>query len=185
MKDILKKLARRVLRQELDELNAENERLRAVAKIATSLQMSADMMPAAVFNTIVKMLPDPNKLVNDGVPMKELRQVWECNIFVQGRGNVTLRLNFVPWMEDPLVKYLRTEEGGKGLRVRIEPMHSELNIPLIKRSLYQNVGGILCTVDTWAWDLRNFTLMFDDTFGKIVDFLLSSMSVRNDLLGIS
>ena len=185
MKDILKKLARRVLRQELDELNAENERLRAVAKIATSSRVTPDMMPAVVFNTIVKMLPDPNVLVAEGVPVKELRNIWECNIFIQGRGNVTLRLSFVPWMEDPLVKYLKTEEGNKGLRIRIDPLGCELNIPLVKRHLLGNVGGIACSADTWAWDLRNFILLPERSYALIMDFLISSMSVRNDLLGIS
>lgn len=187
---ILKSFSRWILRKEIADVVSNTERLQAdndrLYRILALRPASATMLPKSIVKAVVDMLPDANAVMAGRVSVAELKTEREVRIMVPGRGEVTCTCRFVDGRGNLLEKVLKDEEGAKTLAVEVAPIGVRLYFPLIRRENEDFLGGIAVSVNTWAWDLRNANISFidDAAFAAILDFILASQAVRNDLLGI-
>ena len=123
---------------------------------------------------IVDMLPDPNRLNGRGSGI--ILQGHPVKMYISGRGTVEFSLDFIADKDD-------APTGEKGLTVRVSPTGQEVRFTLKLQNRRQFIQGVEVQVNSWYWDLRfsGIQLISDEGFGRIIDFVLCSKIVKEEL----
>lgn len=168
MKQIVKKIARRVLREEIQE--AEN-RQDALANEIRSLRENyfgkqEVLLGKSVIASIVQILPDPNQAMR--APMNSFRPNGEALSVtsIDGKLKIVVR-EFVP---------------EHHVTVEIEPLKMYVNIPHRKDKFTTNVLGMYLTVDTYVYDFYQAGIreIDDENFYRIMEFGVSATKVAKE-----
>lgn len=123
---------------------------------------------------IIEMLPDPNRLSEVGTTT--ILKGHPVKMYIAGRGNVTFSLDFIADKDD-------APTGEKGLTVKISPTGQEVRFTLKQQNKRGRFNGVDVEVNGYFWDLRfsGIQLISDEGFGRIIDFVLASRIVAEDL----
>lgn len=149
---LIKKIARRVLRQELSKLDSDVRYYREKAYGKQDV-----ILPTSLVDGIIRMLPDPNMANRNPMVIKQNSKicmgVYELSI-----------TEFHP---------------GVGATILVEPLHIRIMITHRLDKLQANILGCNLEVDTFCWDLSysGIRLVDDKTFAMIADFSVSSVNV--------
>ena len=188
MKKLLKRIASKILSDELFQLNNQLETAESDAKHfqeAYTLQTTRlgelkqlldhghqVALSAALFSRIVSELPDANHVFHGVSPRVEKK-------IIQDRFGSAFEFSFssVRKLNDKLYKMtvdLRCLKGG------MEPMRFE--IPAVKTKLVYTATE----VDTWLWDVghSSVSVLSDEGFDMLVHALSAWGDCRNLLMGI-
>jgi hypothetical protein len=169
-----KRRARTLLHNEIDGYKSQIKRLERYQQIIDDMRRREAILCPTLLKGIVDMLPDPNRIHDRG--MGTILQGHAVKLFISGRGTVEFNLKFVVDKED-----VPTDE--KGLTVRIEPLGQEVRFTLKLQNRRQYIQGVEVEVQSYYWDLRfsGIQLISDEGFGRIIDFVLSSRVVGQEL----
>lgn len=123
---------------------------------------------------IVEMLPDPNRVMQRGGGV--VLQGHPVKMYISGRGTVEFSLDFIADRDIAL-------RDEKGLTVRVSPTGQEVRFTLKLQNRRQYIQGVEIDVNSWYWDLRfsGIQMLSDEGFGRIIDFVLSSRVVGQEL----
>jgi len=155
MKKLIKKIARRVLRQELSKLDSDVKYYREKAYGKQDV-----ILPTLLVDGIIRMLPDPNEANRNPMVMKRNSKmsmgIYELSI-----------TEFHP---------------GVGVTILVEPLHIRITITHRRDKLQANVLCCNLDVDTFCWDLSHsgLRLVDDRTFAMIAEFSVSSVNVAKE-----
>ena len=152
MKKLIKKIARRVLRQELSKLDSDVRYYREKAYGKQDV-----ILPTSLVGGIIRMLPDPNMANRNPMVIKQ---------------NSKMRLDVY---ELSITEF----HPGVGATILVEPLHIRITITHRRDKLQASVLGCNLDVDTFCWDLAHsgLRLVDDKTFAMIADFSVSSINV--------
>ena len=186
MKKIVKRIARRVLREELaDErkhyqadhraleqkliiANEETNRLRKIAFGSRKVLLSQIMV-----QTIVEMLPDPNKAGTGGLTSSELSMRSRC--FVD-------RLNGRDFQHT--IKFVKAigEESIQGLTVHISDYNIMVTIPLRRENVNYEVYGVKTAIDTYFWDFygAGIRMLSEEAWAMSTEFIRAQNNVLSE-----
>lgn len=148
---LIKKIARRVLRQELSKLDSDVRYYREKAYGKQDV-----ILPTLLVDGIIRMLPDPNEA--------------NCNPMVIKQNSR---------MSMGIYELSITEfHPGVGVTILVEPLHIRITITHRRDKLQASVMGCNLDVDTFCWDLAHsgLRLVDDRTFAMIADFGVSSVN---------
>ena len=154
---LLKKIAMRILANELAGLNLEREKLQRMAYGSNRY-----VIPQGVVNEIMRMLPAPNKFMRGEVPVSELVNLegkYEYTLMGEKRSSVI-----------KLVPDERNEKLEQGLMFQVVDFKLNILIPLAKSDSY-SMSGV--SVESWVWDFyrSGIRIVSDDDFGMILEFI--------------
>lgn len=163
---LLKKIATRILANELAGLNQERERLQRMV-----FGSNRYVVPQGVVNEIMRMLPAPNKFMRGEVPMSELVNLdgkYEYTLMREKRSSVI-----------KIVPDERNEKLEQGLMFQVVDFKLNILIPLAKGDSY-SVSGI--SVESWVWDLyrSGIRVISDDDFSMILEFITSINNINKE-----
>lgn len=163
---LLKKIAARILVNELAGLNLERERLQRMAYGSTRY-----VVPQGVVNEIMRMLPAPNKFVRGEIPVSELVKLegkYEYTLLGEKRNSVI-----------KLVPDERNEKIERGLVFQVVDFKLNILIPLAKSDSY-TMSGV--SVESWVWDFyrSGIRIVSDDDFGMILEFITSINNMNKE-----
>lgn len=163
---LLKKIAMRILANELAGLNLERERLQRMAYGSNRY-----IVPQGVVNEIMRMLPAPNKFIRGEVPMSELVNLegkYEYTLMGEKRSSVI-----------KLVPDERNEKPEQGLMFQVVDFKLNILIPLAKSDIY-SMGGV--SVESWVWDFyrSGIRIVSDDDFGVILEFVTTINNMNKE-----
>ena len=189
MKKIVKRIARWVLREELEEhqkdlkevrddaeayrqnvivANREIERLRKIAFGSRKVLLSQIMV-----QTIVEMLPDPNKAGTGGLTSSELSMRSRC--FVD-------RLNGREFLHK--IKFVKVigEGSVQGLTVHISDYNIMVTIPLRRENVNYEVYGVQTAIDTYFWDFygAGIRMLSEEAWAMSTEFIRAQNNVLSE-----
>lgn len=189
MKKIVKRIARWVLREELEEhqkdlkevredaeaykqnviiANREIERLRKIAFGSRKVLLSQIMV-----QTIVEMLPDPNKAGTGGLTSLELSTRSRC--FVD-------RLNGREFQHK--IKFVKVigEGSVQGLTVHISDYNIMVTIPLRRENVNYEVYGVQTAIDTYFWDFygAGIRMLSEEAWAMSTEFIRAQNNVLSE-----
>lgn len=150
------------------------KRLECYEKIVEDMRRREAIICPALLKVMLEMLPDPNKIsqTSGGVMVKG----HPAKLYIPGRGMVEFSLDFIADRDD-------APTGEKGLTVRVSPTGQEVRFTLKLQNRQQYIQGVEVQVNSWYWDLRfsGIQMLSDEGFGRIIDFVLSSRVVSQEL----
>lgn len=163
---LLKKIATRILANELAGLNQERERLQRMV-----FGSNRYVVPQGVVNEIMRMLPAPNKFMRGEVPMSKLVKLegkYEYLLMGEWRSSVI-----------KIVPDERNEKLEQGLMFQVVDFKLNILIPIAKGDSY-SVSGI--SVESWVWDLyrSGIRVVSDDDFSMILEFITSINNMNKE-----
>lgn len=186
MKKIVKRIARWVLREELaDErkhyqadhraleqkliiANEETNRLRKIAFGSRKVLLSQIMV-----QTIVEMLPDPNKAGTGGLTSSELSARSRC--FVD-------KLNGREFQHT--IKFVKVIGEGsiQGLTVHISDYNIMVTIPLRRENVNYEVYGVKTAIDTYFWDFygAGIRMLSEEAWAMSTEFIRAQNNVLSE-----
>lgn len=166
-----KQRARRLLSAEIETYEKQIARLERYGEVVEDMRRREAILCPTLLKGIVDMLPDPNKLTErgDGVNLRG----HSVKLFIAGRGMVEFQLKFIADRDD-------APTGEKGLTVQIQPTGQEVRFTLKLQNRKQYIQGVDVQVSSYFWDLRfsGIQLISDESFGFMIDFVLSSRIVK-------
>ena len=166
-----KRKARKLLaNDDIARYERQIKKLEHYEEIIRYIESKEAILCPTLLKGVIDLLPDPNKI---DLSMERKREV---NMYVAGRGLVNFELKFIP-------DYEKTLTGEKGLMVRVIPMGQEVRFTLKLQNRCQYIQGVEVQVNSWYWDLRfsGIQMLSDEGFGRIIDFVLSSRIVGQEL----
>lgn len=166
----LKKIASRILRQEIEEMNMNLHNLRQLA-----YGRKAVMLPQGAVSCIVDMLPNPNDVATGRFTADQLlalnapENVRKYHYVLNGEERCS---------EIRLVADDRKEKSENGLMIEIMDFKLKVFIPLACTNNKFN-GAVGAEVETWVWDLyrAGIRAVGDRDFQMITEFLTASARV--------
>lgn len=170
-----KRRARKLLaNDDIARYERQIKELEHYGEIVEDMRRREAILCPTLLKGIVDMLPDPNRINRRGTGI--ILQGHEIKLYIAGRGDIRFQLKFVVDKED-----VPTDE--KGLTVRIEPLGQEVRFTLKLQDRRQYIQGVEVRVQSYYWDLRfsGIQLISDEGFGRIIDFVLSSRVVGQEL----
>lgn len=166
MKQIVKKIARRILRNEIQEAEKRQDALANEIKSLREKYFGKQeiLLSKSIISGIINMLPDPNRVVYN--PM----------IFFRPNAKA-LSVNI-----NNLRLVVREFYPEKYVRIEIAPLNIFVNIPHRKDTFNASVCGMCISVDSYVYDLYQAGIreISDEDFNKIIDFSVSSVNVAKE-----
>ena len=169
MKKLLKKIASRILRQEIEAMNKDLYRLKQQAYGQKKI-----ILPQGAVSCIIDMLPNPNdvamgRLTADQVlALNAPENVRKYHYVLNGEERCS---------EIRIVADDRKEKYGNGLMIELIDFKLKVFIPLIfSKSKFK---GSKIEVNTWVWDFyrAGIRAIGDRDFQMITEFLSASARV--------
>lgn len=189
MKKIVKRIARWVLRKEIKlqevafetqaglihdyaqkfvEFEKQIESLRKIAFGSRKVLLSQIMV-----QTIVEMLPDPNKAGTGGLTSLELSMRSRC--FVD-------RLNGREFQHK--IKFVKVigEGSVQGLTVHISDYNIMVTIPLRRENANYEVYGVQTAIDTYFWDFygAGIRMLSEEAWAMSIEFIRAQNNVLSE-----
>lgn len=166
MKQIVKKIARRILRNEIQEYEkSKNELHKEILNLRENYFGKQEiLLSKSIISGIVNMLPDPNKVAYEPV-----------NSFVPDGKVLSLNMNNFRLV-------VREFYPEKYVRIEIVPLNIFVNIPHRKDTFNASVCGMCVSVDSYVYDLYQAGIreISDEDFNKIMSFGVSSVRVAKE-----
>ena len=170
MKKLLKKIASRILRQEIETMNKDLYRLKQQAYGQKKI-----ILPQGAVSCIVDMLPNPNDVAMGRLTSDQLlalnapKNVRKYHYVLNGEERCS---------EIRIVADDRKEKYGNGLMIELIDFKLKVFIPLFFIKSKFN-GGIGVEVNTWVWDFyrAGIKVVGDRDFQMITEFLTASARV--------
>nr|DAJ28051.1 MAG TPA: hypothetical protein [Caudoviricetes sp.] len=187
--EIVKKIARYILRKELklqevafetqaglihdysqrfEEFEIQIESLRKIAFGSRKVLLSQIMV-----QTIVEMLPDPNKAGTGSLTSSELSMRSRC--FVD-------RLNGREFQHK--IKFVKAIGEGsiQGLTVHISDYNITVTIPLRRENVNYEVYGVQTAIDTYFWDFygAGIRMLSNEAFAISSEFIKAQHNVLSE-----
>lgn len=170
MKKLLKKIARCILRQEIEAMNKDLYRLKQQAYGQKKI-----ILPQGAVSCIVDMLPNPNDVAMGRLTADQLlvlnapKNVRKYHYVLNGEERCS---------EIRIVADDRKEKYENGLMIELMDFKLKVFIPLIFSKSKIN-GGTEVEVTTWVWDFyrAGIRTIGDRDFQKITEFLPASVRV--------
>ena len=166
MKQIVKKIARRILRNEIQESEKrQNELHKEILNLRENYFGKQEiLLSKSIISGIVNMLPDPNKALYEPIPL----------FTPNGKPLSAIINNF------RLV--VREFYPEKYVRIEIEPLNMFVNIPHRKDTFNASVCGMRVAVDSYVYDLYQAGIreISDENFNTITNFAVSSVNVAKE-----
>ena len=143
-------------------------------EIVEDMRRREAILCPTLLKAMLEMLPDPNRLNAGG--KTTILQGHPVKMYISGRGTVEFSLDFIADKDD-------APTGEKGLTVRVSPTGQEVRFTLKLQNRRQYIQGVEVQVNSWYWDLRfsGIQMLSDEGFGRIIDFVLSSRVVGQEL----
>lgn len=170
-----KRRARKLLaNDDIARYERQIKELEHYGEIVEDMRRREAILCPTLLKGIVDMLPDPNRLNARG--NTTILQGHPVKLYISGRGNVEFSLDFIADKDD-------APTGEKGLTVRVSPTGQEVRFTLKLQNRRQYIQGVEVQVNSWYWDLRfsGIQMLSDEGFGRIIDFVLSSRVVGQEL----
>ena len=175
---LIKKIASRVLANELASLRLDVERYKRL-----SFGRKYVILPSSAASCIVDMLPNPNMVASGQFTTQQLlalnapEAVRRYTYVLQGKEHSS---------EIRLVADTRTEEekgDEQGLMVELVDFRIKIFIPLVHAKMNTQVAGVGTEVDTYVWDLyrAGLRVIGDADFNMIMEFVVAQNKVLNEL----
>lgn len=170
MKKWLKKIASRILRQEIEMMNKDFNRLKQQAYGHTAV-----MLPQGAISCIVDMLPNPNDVATGKFTTNELlalnapENVRKYHYVLNGEEHCS---------EIRIVADDRKEKPENGLMIELIDFKLRVFVPLACVNSKFN-GSVGTEVNTWVWDFyrAGIRAVGDRDFQMITEFLSASARV--------
>ena len=169
MKKLLKKIASRILRQEIEAMNKDLYRLKQQVYGQKKITL-----PQGAVSCIVDMLPNPNDVAMGRLTADQLlalnapKNVRKYHYVLNGEERCS---------EIRIVADDRKEKYGKGLMIELIDFKLKVFIPLTFNESKFNGSEIKCY--TWVWDFYHagIRVIGDRNFQVITEFLSASARV--------
>lgn len=170
MKKLLKKIASRILRQEIEVMNKDLYRLKQQA-----YGQKAVMLPQGAVSCIVDMLPNPNDVATGKITTDQLlalnapENVRKYHYILNGKER---------YSEIRIVADNRREKPENGLMIELMDFNLKVFIPLACTNSKFN-GAVRADVNTWVWDFyrAGIRVIGDRDFQMITEFVTASARV--------
>lgn len=170
MKKLLKKIASRILRQEIEAMNKDLYRLKQQA-----YGQKAVMLPQGAVSCIIDMLPNPNDVATGRFTADQLlalnapENVRKYHYVLNGEERCS---------EIRIVADDRKEKPENGLMIELMDFKLKVFIPLACTNSKFN-GSIGAEVNTWVWDFyrAGIRAVGDRDFQMITEFISASARV--------
>ena len=168
-----KRRARKLLADDIARYERKVKTLEHYGDVIHYMQDKEAVLCPTLLKGIIEMLPDPNRLSEVGTTILKGHPV---KMYIAGRGNVTFSLDFIADKDD-------APTGEKGLTVKISPTGQVVRFTLKQQNIRRRFQGVDVEVNGYFWDLRfsGIQLISDEGFGRIIDFVLASRIVGEDL----
>lgn len=169
-----KRRARKLLADDLARYERKVKTLEHYRDVIYYMQDKEAVLCPTLLKGIIEMLPDPNRLSE--VRTTTILKGHPVKMYIAGRGNVTFSLDFIADKDD-------APTGEKGLTVKVSPTGQEVRFTLKQQNKRGRFQGVDVEVNGYFWDLRfsGIQLISDEGFGRIIDFVLASRIVGEDL----
>ena len=169
-----KRKARKLLANDIAQFERKVKNLQRYEDTIHYIQSKEAILCPTLLKGIVDMLPDPNLLSK--IDSGTLVRGHGIQMLIPGRGKVEFSADFIADKDD-------APTGEKGLTVKIRPTGQEVRFTLKQQRRRQRFQGVDVEVDGYFWDLRfsGIQLISDEGFGRIIDFVLASRIVGEDL----
>lgn len=177
---LIKKIASRVLANELASLRQDVERYKYL-----SFGRKYVILPSSAASCIVDMLPNPNMVATGQFTTQQLllalnapKAVRRYTYVLQGKEHSS---------EIRLVADTRTPEeksAEQGLMVELVDFRIRIFVPLVHAKMNTQVAGVVgAEVDTYVWDLyrAGLRVIGDADFNMIMEFVVAQNKVLNEL----
>jgi hypothetical protein len=182
MKKIVKRIARWVLRDELENFRNERRSLkRELSAALTKIGYLNDklfgsrkvLLSQIMVQTIVEMLPDPNKAGTGGLTSSELSARSRC--FVD-------KLNGREFQHT--IKFVKVIGEGsiQGLTVHISDYNIMVTIPLRRENVNYEVYGVQTAIDTYFWDFygAGIRMLSEEAWAMSTEFIRAQNNVLSE-----
>ena len=166
MKQIVKKIARRILRNEIQEYEkCKNELHKEILNLRENYFGKQEvLLSKSIISGIVNMLPDPNKVMYE--PMTS---------FTPNGKPLSVNINNFRLV-------VREFYPEKYVKIEIVPLKMFVNIPHRKDTFNASVCGMRVSVDSYVYDLYQAGIreISDENFNNIMAFGVSSVNVAKE-----
>lgn len=166
--------ARKLLANDIAQFECKIKTLEHYRDVIHYMQDKEAVLCPTLLKGIIEMLPDPNRLSEVGTTT--ILKGHPVKMYIAGRGNVTFSLDFIADKDDAPTR-------EKGLTVKISPTGQKVRFTLKAQNKRWRFNGVDVEVNGYFWDLRfsGIQLISDEGFGRIIDFVLASRIVGEDL----
>lgn len=167
MKQIVKKIARRILRNEIHEAEKRQDALANEIKSLRENYFGKQevLLGKSIIAVIINLLPDPNQAVRS--PMKAfIKEGTALCTSVNGRFRLVVR-EFVI---------------GHHVTIEIEPLKMLVNIPHRADTFHTSIMGMCIDVKSYVYDLYQAGIreIDDENFYRIMEFGVSAVNVAKE-----
>lgn len=194
MKKIVKRIARWVLREELEELkskhqsdletfskeseylNHENEELQRINEDLRKRLFGSRkvLLSQTMVECIVKMLPDPNKAGTGGLTSSDLK--------MRNMGFVDRLRGHEYQHSVRFVEAKGDDKGLQGLTINISEYNINIFIPLRRENVSYELFGVQTAIDTYFWDLygAGIRMLSNEAFEMSSEFVNAQRNVLKE-----
>lgn len=180
--EIVKKIAKWILREELNELqktlnkqaHEKVEMNKQIASLKERLFGSRKvLLSQTMVECIVKMLPDPNKAGFGGLTSSDLK-IRNMNFVDELGGRQQHSVRFVQAIGD--------DERLQGLTINISEYNINVFIPLRRENVNYEVFGVQTAIDTYFWDLygAGIRMLSNEAFAMSSEFINAQRNVMKE-----
>lgn len=167
MKQIVKKIARRILRNEIHEAEKRQDALANEIKSLRENYFGKQevLLGKSIIAGIINLLPDPNQAVRE--PMKAfMKEGTALCTSVDGRFRLVVREFII----------------GHHVTIEIEPLKMLVNIPHREDTFHASIMGMCIDVKSYVYDLYQAGIreIDDENFYRIIEFGVSAVNVAKE-----
>lgn len=174
MKKIVKRIARWILREELQQTSesyqTEIERLRNLAFGKRKILINQTMLEC-----IVKMLPDPNRAGNGGLTASDLniRSMKFVDTLRGQRYEHSIKF----------VKAIGDDKGLQGLTMNISDYNINVFVPLRRENVSYEIYGVQSSIDTYFWDFygAGIRMISNEAWTMATEFINAQNNAMKEL----
>ena len=174
MKKFLKKIAAKILKNEIYALRLDVERFQRLAFGRHPIILSRGIVRA-----IMELLPNPNEFANGEISTKELVANREMKYDYTFRGQK--RQASVLIVRDDRDEKQKADE--QGIMIAVPDFGIRVFIPLEKAKMNTNVMGVNTEVESFVWDIfrAGIRMVSDKDFMMILEFIVAEKNVLEEI----
>ena len=174
MKKLLKKIAAKILKNEIYALRFDVERFQRLAFGNHPIILSRGIVRA-----IMELLPNPNGFVSGEISTTELVANREMKYDYTFRGQK--RQASVLIVRDERAEKQKADE--QGIMIAVPDFGIRVFIPLEKAKMNTNVMGVNTEVESFVWDIfrAGIRMVSDKDFMMILEFIAAEKNVLEEI----
>ena len=174
MKKLLKKIAAKILKNEIYALRFDVERFQRLAFGNHPIILSRGIVRA-----IMELLPNPNGFVNGEISTTELVANREMKYNYTLRGQK--RQASILIVRDDRDEKQKADE--QGIMIAVPDFGIRVFIPLEKTKIAINIMGVNTEVESFVWDIfrAGIRMVSDEDFMMILEFVVAEKNVLEEI----